>query len=137
MSDTSANFPAGDPLDPQGRLTPQWRMFFLALFNRTGGTGQTVDISTLQTSIANQGKEISDLFMLEGANASVALVGALMQRVAQLETAVQSIVPVSRAVPASLPDPVTIRTATATSLPEPVQTSPKDPTTDIYKMVSK
>lgn len=38
MTDTASNFPSGAPVDPKGNLTPQWRLFFLSLFNRTGGT---------------------------------------------------------------------------------------------------
>ena len=137
MSDTSANFPSGDPLDPQGHLTTQWRMFFLSLFQRTGGTGAPIDISTLQGNVAAQGGEISELFMLQGASAGVALVGALMQRVAALEAALQSVVPVQRAVPKSIPEPVQIHLPAPQSLPDPMPMRVKDPTTDIYKMVSK
>ncbi|WP_321842682.1 hypothetical protein [Burkholderia cepacia] len=57
---TIANFPAGSPLDPQGRLTPEWRMFFLVLFNRGGG-GEGVDVAALQKQVSEQGDEITDL----------------------------------------------------------------------------
>jgi hypothetical protein len=135
MIDTSANFPAGDPLDPQGRLTPQWRMFFLALFNRSGGAGNPVDLSTLQDAIAQQGKTMNDLFMLEGANASVALVGALVQRVAALEMALQSVVHVSRAADAHLPDAVPVFRQTQ-PLPDAVPVRGADSAADLYKLVN-
>jgi hypothetical protein len=135
MSDTSANFPSGDPLDQQGRLTPQWRMFFLALFNRSGGAGQPVDLSMIQSQIAKQGKEINDLFMLEGASASIALIGALVQRVAVLEMALQSVVHVSRPPDVLLPDAVPVSRQTQ-SLPDAVPVRNADSATDLYKMVN-
>ncbi|MDF0500871.1 hypothetical protein POK33_09020 [Burkholderia cenocepacia] len=63
-----ANFPAGSPLDPQGRLTPEWRMFFLVLFNRGGG-GEGVDVAALQKQVNEQGNEITDLQTEVGAGA--------------------------------------------------------------------
>jgi hypothetical protein len=50
MSNTNANLP--NPTAPvvmaDGRMSPQWFAFFLALFNRTGGPGSPIDINTLQ-----------------------------------------------------------------------------------------
>ncbi len=56
MTNLTANFPNGDPVDPNGRLTPQWRAFFLSLFARTGGaTGDDSGTirSDLDKAIAN------------------------------------------------------------------------------------
>lgn len=56
MTNLTANFPNGDPVDPNGRLTPQWRAFFLSLFTRTGGaTGDDSGTirSDLDKAIAN------------------------------------------------------------------------------------
>ena len=33
----TAGFPSAPMTDPSGNITPVWRSFFLALFNRTGG----------------------------------------------------------------------------------------------------
>lgn len=33
---------------PDGRMSPEWWSFFLALFNRTGGAGSPIDINSLQ-----------------------------------------------------------------------------------------
>jgi hypothetical protein len=112
-----------------------WFSFFMAIFNRTGGTGEPVDVSGLQTSIEVQGKEIDELFRLEGANVAAPLVSALLQRVIALEMAVQSTVPVLSAAPQSLPDAVPVTRASST-LPDPVAARPADSTTDIYKLVN-
>ncbi|MCA8068539.1 hypothetical protein [Burkholderia vietnamiensis] len=57
---TDANFPSGDPIDPQGRLTPQWRMFFLTLFNRTGGL-PGIDNAALQSQVKTAQSNIAAL----------------------------------------------------------------------------
>lgn len=134
---TSANLPSpGAPIvGPDGQLSPVWFSFFMAIFNRTGGTGEPVDVSGLQTSIEVQGKEIDELFRLEGANVAAPLVSALLQRVIALEMAVQSTVPVLSTAPQSLPDAVPVTRASST-LPDPVAARPADSTTDIYKLVN-
>jgi hypothetical protein len=60
MSDqTSANIPGAAPLvDKDGRITQAWWQFLLALFNRTGGSGAPIDISTLEALVEAHGKEI-------------------------------------------------------------------------------
>jgi hypothetical protein len=60
MSDIGANFPSGNPLDPSGNLAPQWRMFFLTLFTRSGGTAGT-DLSALQSAVEAANANIADL----------------------------------------------------------------------------
>jgi hypothetical protein len=62
---TDLNFPSGNPLDSAGNLTPQWRMFFLTLFTRTGGTSGN-DTSTLQTAINAANANIADLQSEDG-----------------------------------------------------------------------
>jgi hypothetical protein len=57
---TGLNFPSGNPLDPSGNLTPQWRMFFLTLFTRSGGTAGS-DTATLQAAITKANANIADL----------------------------------------------------------------------------
>lgn len=57
---TDINFPSGNPLDPSGNLNPQWRMFFLTLFTRSGGVGGN-DTSALQTAIEKANASIADL----------------------------------------------------------------------------
>lgn len=49
---TQANFPYGNPLDATGNLTPQWRLFFMALFSRTGSESGN-DSSAMQKAIAD------------------------------------------------------------------------------------
>jgi hypothetical protein len=65
---TGANFPSGNPLDPAGNLTPQWRMFFLTLFTRSGGAAGN-DTSTLQAAIAAANANIDDLQTEDGQGA--------------------------------------------------------------------
>lgn len=60
MTDTASNFPSGTPLDSQGNLTPQWRLFFLTLFNRTGGAGGN-DSAALLALIEGLQKALDDL----------------------------------------------------------------------------
>lgn len=57
---TAGNFPSGNPIDPSGNLTPQWRSFFLTLFTRSGGTSGN-DTSSLQAAIAKANASIVDL----------------------------------------------------------------------------
>lgn len=57
---TGLNFPSGNPLDPSGNLTPQWRMFFLTLFTRSGGTSGN-DTATLQAALVKANANIADL----------------------------------------------------------------------------
>jgi hypothetical protein len=57
MSAVPAAYPSGEPTDAQGRLNPQWRAFFLALFNRSGGT-QGVDLSGILSSISSLTSEL-------------------------------------------------------------------------------
>lgn len=59
MSD-GLNFPSGSPLDPSGNLTPQWRMFFLTLFTRSGGSAGN-DTAALQAAIQKANANITDL----------------------------------------------------------------------------
>lgn len=49
MSNTNANLPRPDSpiMLPDGRMSPEWWSFFLALFNRTGGAGSPIDINSL------------------------------------------------------------------------------------------
>lgn len=56
---TNASFPSGDPWDEVGHLTPQWRAFFLALFNRSGGSGIPTDITGLQKQVTAQNVAIN------------------------------------------------------------------------------
>jgi hypothetical protein len=63
---TAANFPSGNPLDATGNLTPQWRSFFLTLFNRSGGTLGS-DTSALQDAITKALAGIADLEAEESA----------------------------------------------------------------------
>jgi hypothetical protein len=60
MTDTASNFPSGAPVDSKGSLTPQWRQFFLTLFNRTGGTGGN-DSAALLALIEGLQKALDDL----------------------------------------------------------------------------
>ncbi|MDW9228632.1 hypothetical protein C7S15_3229 [Burkholderia cepacia] len=57
---TQGNFPAGDPIDPSGNLTPQWRAFFLTLFNRSGSE-QGTDTAALKTALEQAQAKITDL----------------------------------------------------------------------------
>lgn len=57
---TGLNFPSGNPIDAAGNLAPQWRMFFLTLFTRTGGSDGN-DTSTLQAAITKANANIGDL----------------------------------------------------------------------------
>ncbi len=129
----SANFPAGVPLDPQGRLTPEWRIFFLALFNRGGGSSG-VDVAALQQLVNAQGAEIAELFLLENGSATGALLGVLMARVAVLEQALQSVVPVSLQAAVELPEPVVVAARAAAQLTEPVPVAPRAPD-DVRKLI--
>ncbi|HDR9033745.1 TPA: hypothetical protein QDB07_001202 [Burkholderia vietnamiensis] len=131
---TNANFPGGEPFDPQGRLTPQWRTFFLVLLSRTGGEGAPVDIKSLQTQVNAQAAEIGELFVRDNSTVAGALLGALLARVAVLEVALQSVVPVSPQVAVALPEPVAVPARAATSLPEPVPVAPRAPD-DVRKLI--
>ncbi|KVF35780.1 hypothetical protein [Burkholderia vietnamiensis] len=131
---TNANFPGGDPFDPQGRLTPQWRAFFLALLSRTGGEGAPVDIKSLQTQLNAQTAEIGELFMHENSTVAGALLGTLLARVAVLEAALQSVVPVSPRAAAALPESVAVAARAAAQLPEPVPVAPRAPD-DVRKLI--
>lgn len=131
---TNANFPGGEPFDPQGRLTPQWRAFFLALLLRTGGEGAPVDIKALQTQVNAQAAKIGELFVLDNSNVAGALLGALLVRVAVLEAALQSVVPVSPQAAVALPEPVAVGARAATSLPEPVPVALRAPD-DVRKLI--
>ncbi|WP_144025178.1 hypothetical protein [Burkholderia sp. HI2500] len=55
---TQANFPSGNPLDASGNLTPHWRLFFMALFSRTGSESGN-DTSAMQKAIADLQTETS------------------------------------------------------------------------------
>ncbi|MBR7999245.1 hypothetical protein [Burkholderia vietnamiensis] len=129
----NANFPAGSPLDPQGRLTPEWRMFFLTLLNRGGGSSG-VDVSALQMQVNAQAAELGELFMLENGNVAGALLGALAARVAVLELALQSVVPMIAPVQSALPEPVAVAARVATQLPEPIPVAPRAPD-DVRKLI--
>lgn len=63
---TGINFPSGTPFDKAGNLTPQWRMFFLTLFTRTGGE-EGNDTNALQTAITLANANIADLQTESGA----------------------------------------------------------------------
>lgn len=67
---TDLNFPSGNPLDAAGNLTPQWRMFFLTLFTRSGGTAGN-DTSALQAAITAADAKITDLQTEGGAGSPV------------------------------------------------------------------
>lgn len=50
MSNTNGNLPRPDSpiMLPDGRMSPEWWAFFLAIFNRTGGPGSPININSLQ-----------------------------------------------------------------------------------------
>ncbi|MBU9403760.1 hypothetical protein KTE13_28855 [Burkholderia multivorans] len=60
MTNVTANFPTGDPIDPRGRLTPEWRAFFLSLFTRSGGTGGN-DSAAIRADLNKAINNIADL----------------------------------------------------------------------------
>ncbi|VWD60962.1 hypothetical protein BLA18628_07209 [Burkholderia aenigmatica] len=143
---TNANMPnPGTPVvGPDGRLASEWFAFFLSLLSRTGGQGTPIDIVNLQKQVAGHAAEIGELFVLENSITASALLGALMARIAVLEMALQSVVAVSASAKGSggaqsaLPEPVAVPARAAQQLlPDQVPARAKDPTTDIYKMVSK
>lgn len=121
---TSGNFP--NPSSPlvgaDGRMSPEWFGFFLALFNRTGGSGTPTDLTALQKQVNAQGLEIADLFEEENASATATMVGALVSKIAYIERAIAStVLPPHRAnqeIPA--PSPVATQCATKPEMPGPV-----------------
>lgn len=139
MTATSANLPnpASPVVGSDGRLSQEWFTFFLALLNRSGGAGAPIDIKAIQKTVNQQGGQIGDLFKLVNGQVAAPLLGALLQRVIALEMQVQSVVPVRQAIPQALPDAVSVRIPIPQSLPDRVAVPTKDPSTDLYKMVSK
>ncbi|ENH6340932.1 hypothetical protein ABWH74_004322 [Burkholderia vietnamiensis] len=133
---TNANMPnPGTPIaGPDGRLSPEWFAFFLSLLSRTGGQGAPVDITSLKKQVNAQAAEIGDLFVHENSTVAAALLGALLARVAVLEVALQSVVPVSPQAAVALPEPVSVPARAATSLPEPVPVAPRAPD-DVRKLI--
>lgn len=133
---TNANMPnPGTPIvGPDGRLAPEWFAFFLSLLSRTGGQGVPVDINSLQTQVNNQAAEIGELFVLDNSNVAGALVGALLGRVAALEAALQSVVPIPQRPAVALPEPIAVAARAAAQLPEPVPVAPRAPD-DVRKLI--
>ncbi|OXI24361.1 hypothetical protein CFB43_06605 [Burkholderia sp. AU15512] len=82
-------------------------MFFMALFNRGGGsTG--VDVSALQSLVDAQGLQIAELFLLENGNATGAVICTLMARITALEKSLQSFAPVTVTTRYSIPIPESV-----------------------------
>lgn len=105
MSNTNANLPRPDSpiMLPDGRMSPEWWSFFLALFNRTGGVGSPIDINSLQKQ-----DEISQDVPSQNAATMSALRGveelwseqrapenlsAILGRLADLETQISGLTP--------------------------------------------
>ncbi|WP_155774346.1 hypothetical protein [Burkholderia pseudomultivorans] len=133
---TTANMPnPGSPIiGPDGRLTPEWFNYLLAILARTGGQGQPIDIVTLQQQVEAQGKQIADLFLLENSVVPGALLGALLLRVVALESMVQAVVPVPTKPAQVIPEPVPVPARALTAIPDPVAVPRRD-TDDLRKLI--
>lgn len=119
---TSGNFPnPGSPIaGSDGRLSPEWLGFFLALFNRTGGSGSPTDLSALQKQLTAHEGEITSLFSLENSSATGALLGALTAKISYLERQASSNVQPMQRPACGLPAPVSALISQKTDLPVPV-----------------
>lgn len=115
--------PASQIVGKDGQLSPEWFGFFLSLFNRTGAAGTPIDITSLQKIVNQHGGQIGDLFKLVNGQNAAPLFAALLQRVIALEIQAQGVVPLHQSLPQALPDAMPVRA--------------KDPSTDLYKMMSK
>ena len=130
------------PLAPDGRWSRAWLEFLLLQYRRTG------DASGIDTAALKA--KVDELEMLVNGDASMAVIAALLQRVAMLEALITSMpVPVpprrtadvlpdvvaSSARPAvSLPDPVVVLPRAATQLPDPVPVVPRA-SDDLRKLI--
>lgn len=133
---TTANMPnPGSPIiGADGRLTPEWFNYLLAILARTGGEGSPIDIGSLQEQVDAQAKQIADLFALESSTVTGALLGALLLRVVALETMVQGIVPVQSVAPQLIPDAVTVPERISNVIPDAVAVPHRD-TDDVRKLI--
>lgn len=77
--------PATPFLGPDGRVSPVWIGFLLALFERSGGTTAPPDLTVLQ-------KNIVDLFTLDSGQVQVGH-ASLTQRVSELEQIIAGMQP--------------------------------------------
>lgn len=130
------------PLQPDGRWSRAWFEFLLLQYRRTGDASGT-DTAALKA-------KVDELEMLMNGDTSMAVIAALLQRVAMLEALITSMpVPVPPRRPAdtlpdlvvaqvrsavSLPDPVAVPLRAAAQLPDPVPMAPRA-SDDIRKLI--
>lgn len=128
--DMRAPFPSDDvlPLQPDGRWNRAWLEFMLTQYRRTGDA-PGIDTAALKA-------RVDELEMLLNSDTTMAVLAALLQRVAMLEALVISMpVPTpARAAAAVLPDLVAMPARAVAQLPEPVPVAPRAPD-DIRKLI--
>lgn len=108
MSNTNGNLPRPDSpiMLPDGRMSPEWWAFFLAIFNRTGGPGSPIGINSLkkQDEISQDvpPQNAATMMALQGVNdlwseqAPTVNLSAIYSRLDALEHAIQHSADLSR-----------------------------------------
>ncbi|MDE1971084.1 MAG: hypothetical protein KGI50_05950 [Patescibacteria group bacterium] len=131
---TNLPMPQAPLIDDRGMMSDIWWRYLLAIFNRTGGEGSPPSARDIAKAVDQNTDALNKNF---NAMAVPTLAAALIQRVAQLEVMVQSVVQIKTTTPQTLPDIVQASSKTFQSLPESVAMPAKDILTDLYKFTSK
>ncbi|MFM0638079.1 hypothetical protein PQQ63_15360 [Paraburkholderia metrosideri] len=123
-------------------LSPQWRAFFRTLAVITGSAGGGQNLSALFAQVQQIASELGlleietgELQKLGETDPSAALIGALIGRIAALETeAMAAVMPIPARHADSLPDPVSVAMHAPVALPEPVFPARRD-SDDLRKLL--